>query len=454
MTKKSNTNSTPVLGTIKKSRNSKGFTNNETLAKKAATVFATTREMIGKRREPQYDLAPNGIPVHPILPELKIPDPKSKDQRQYIKFYVWDAVLQEHVPLKDYDVNDVPKEKRDEFVKQRIADLTSDIRAGYHRNKLKVAEIKKGSVSQEKLIAKLIPALDEELESKRIYREKTYDNYKYHINKFKNWVSNKHRGLLCAELDNDIAVKFMEYLSDEGLGRRSLNNFKSYLTTVWYDLQARGFFDKKADNPFSSLVKMKTGMGKNIAFRPEQQKEIFDFLTKKNKYRQRLLSMFVYYTLLRTNELAQLQIFEIDTYRKDYIYLPKEKSKNSHERWIKIGPDLRKIINSLELDKYPSNWYVWGKYLMPNESEYGSSKIGDMYGRTVLRPIKYDVHTYSLYCWKHTGVVAAKRSGVADADIILQGGWLDIKSYNTYLKSLGLFAETDYDTKVPSILHL
>ena len=446
------TSSTPVLGTKKKSSNNKGFANSEPLVSKSATVIAKLKDMLATKENNKFDLAPNGIPIHPVEPQLKIPAPTSKDQRLYIKFYVWDELLKKHVVFKDYEINNKKETDRDAFAQKRIAELKADLRLGFHRNRLKSAEIKQEVKTDVKLIEKVTRAFELVITQKRVYRPKTHKNYQYHVGHFVTWINENHKKMICPELDKDICKRFFEYLSDKRLGRRSINNFKSYLTTAWYDLQKDGYFGDNAKNPFSSIPKLATGLGKNISFREEQQREILDFLRAKNKTRQRLLSLFMYYTLLRTNELAQLQIHEIEGYRKGFIYLPKEKSKNNHERFIKIGPDLRQVLNEMELTEYPKNYYVWGKYLLPNIECYGSSKIGDLYGRTVLRPLKYSVDTYSLYSWKHTGVVAAKRAGVPDADIMIQGGWLDVRSYNTYLKSLGMYAETNYDSLVPSII--
>lgn len=400
----------------------------------------------------KFKTAPNGIPIHHIGPELKIPKHTSKDQRWYIQFYVWDADKNKHIRIKDYDINRAADKEK--FAKTRIAELSYELNSGSHIDKVKIAEEKQQSELQYKLIQSLISSLNEFVRSKAKYRPKTHKNYQYHIGKFTQWLMDTGKSRVgCHELTQDMANSFFAYISDEGYSRRSYNNFKSYLTTAWYDLQKAGHFKEQSKNPFSNIVKLKTGMGKNIAYQPGQQKELLAFM--RDRYPDlRNVCLFMYYTLLRTNEISQLQIFEVDTYKKGYIYLPKEKSKNIHERWVKISDDLREILNGMDLDKYPKNYYLFSKGFKPGAEWYNTRKFGDLYSKFVLIPLNYSLDTYSLYCWKHTGVVSAKRAGVTDADIMLQAGWQDISSYNTYLKSLGLYAETKFVDGVPSILHL
>jgi len=420
-----------------------------------ATVIATVGDLFKRDEVMVYRKANNGTPIHALRPELKTPAPNSKDQRKYIQFYIWDSFKNKFVRLKDYHVNKISEAKRKQFVADRIEDLIYFLEIGTHLNKLEFAKNKKTESNKLKLISKLIPALNEAIESKSKYRIKTFKNYQYHVGKFIRWLEKeKLKAIICPELDHEVVINFFSYLSKEGFARRSINNFKSYLTTIWYEMQSRGYYKEEEKNPFTKIVKLDAGMGKNIAFTPKQQSEILQYCKSKDKEKFRLLSMFMYYTLMRTNEIAQLQIKEIDRIREGYIYLPKDKSKNLYERWIKIGPDLRSVINALELEHHPLDYYVWGKGLAPSSVVYGSSRLGDRYSHNVLRPLNYEVSTHSLYSWKHTGVVAAKMAGVTDGDILLQGGWRDIKSYNTYLKSLGIYAETNYDSKVPSIINL
>lgn len=451
MAKQKKSYSTPVLGTNKKSSEIKGLDNTKPFLNTPATAFATVKSFL-IRENMKFKKAPNGVPIHHILPELKTPSVNSKDQRLYIKFYVWDANKKKHIILKDYDINQ--SKNKEQFAAQRILELTNALNQGFHLDKIKAFEDQEKQDDENKLVSKLIPAIEEAIRAKKKYRPKTIKNYEYHIGDFIEFLYGIGKGqMLCIHLNNSIIRKYFESIEYKEYSPRSYNNFRSYLITIWYDLQKAGYFREEAKNPFSKIEKLKTGIGKNIAYRPEQQEELLSYM--REKYPQlRRLCLFMYYTLLRTNEISQLQVKEIGTYREGYIYLPKEKSKNNNARWVRISPDLQQIIDDLELHKFPPEYFIFSKGFKPGEVWYDTRKFGDLYSKFVLKPLNYKLDTYSLYSWKHTGVVAAKRAGVADADIMLQAGWQDISSYNTYLKSLGLYAETKYGDGVPSIIHL
>jgi hypothetical protein len=58
---------------------------------------------------------------------------------------------------------------------------------------------------------------------------------------------------------------------------------------------------------------------------------------------------------------------------------------------------------------------------------------------------------YTMYSWKHTGVVFLYRNNIPRASIRMQAGFMDDKSFETYLKSLGLFENELLITSYPSL---
>jgi hypothetical protein len=56
-----------------------------------------------------------------------------------------------------------------------------------------------------------------------------------------------------------------------------------------------------------------------------------------------------------------------------------------------------------------------------------------------------------MYSWKHTGVVSLYRNNVTRASIRMQAGFLDDKSFEAYLKSLGLFENEQIMNQYPSL---
>ena len=97
------------------------------------------------------------------------------------------------------------------------------------------------------------------------------------------------------------------------------------------------------------------------------------------------------------------------------------------------------------------DWYLFSKGFQPGPEHYNSKYFGERYRENVLDMLKYH-KDFTLYSWKHTGVVMAVEAGVPHADIINQGGWNDPHSYFTYLKGLGLMVNDGVKTKWPDLL--
>jgi integrase len=202
-------------------------------------------------------------------------------------------------------------------------------------------------------------------------------------------------------------------------------------------------------NPVEGVERMRGGMGKNIAHNKDQQLRILAHM-QEHCPEMLLFVRIMFFTMMRTQEISLIQVKHIELYGKARLYVPRENSKNALERHVdivdKLLPDIRKMVAG-----YPGHYYLFGKGFLPGLSPMNSKKIGQFYSKAVLKPLDMYGKGYTLYSWKHTGVVSAKRNGMTDAAISQQAGWRDHKSYQVYLKSLGLMENTDYTLKMPDI---
>lgn len=252
----------------------------------------------------------------------------------------------------------------------------------------------------------------------------------------------------------NFAENFRNYLFGRKLSNRTINNYCTASKTLW-----NYFLDKKFTdhNVFEKIKKISVGTGRNLAFLPNQIKEL-KILHQKFPDLE-FLAMFMYYTLLRTNEISNLKVKHFLNPKKDQIYLPSEFSKNGFERYVTIPKPLQKMIDERKIRLKNTEWYVFGRVTLANSrykpiglSPYKmeSKNIGHKYREQILDKGEFS-KDYTLYSWKHTGVVNAHNAGIPDADIMQQTGHRSYESFTKYMKSLGLFKRGQYADRIPEI---
>ncbi len=151
-----------------------------------------------------------------------------------------------------------------------------------------------------------------------------------------------------------------------------------------------------------------------------------------------------FYCFMRPSEIRQIQLRDIDL-KMMRIRIYPEVSKGNTYRVVEIPEVFRKRILDLEISRKPQRLYLLGF----REKQYSKNVIYNRLKKILIRlEMDSDITNYS---WKHTGVVAAHRAGVDIYSIFRQGGWKDWKSFENYLKSLGLYFNKEIINKMPVI---
>lgn len=281
--------------------------------------------------------------------------------------------------------------------------------------------------------------LYEVLQSKRgTMQLRGWQSYKYSLDKFTRWLDKEHGQLPIQEINGKIAQGFVSYLFACGYGGYAINNIRGAISALmaFYIQDNEGLV-----NPFSRTRKAKVAIGKNIAFTDSQKAEITELLTPE----MRLFTRMIYFTYIRPIEILRLRCQDI---RLDLgvIIIQGRYSKNRKQASITIPDEFFDELSAMKYDKFPGEWFIFGKGLKPGAGALGRNSV-TRYHSQVLRALGYNAD-YTLYSWKHTGVVAAYRSGIEIYAIMrqLRHGSLDMTQ--VYLKSLGLQENTEFRTKM------
>jgi integrase len=361
--------------------------------------------------------------------KLIIPSPEAKDQRWYILYYVHDVQKGKTTRKRLFQCNQIEDlTKRKAYCNKLIKTLNEKLQEGYVIDSVKSEEIKTKKKIASKSRITLREAIELALLPKKKLRPKTYKNYNDYANGFMKWAN---PGMNINEVTPEYIKQFGKHL-EQKVAIRTFNNYVQHNATLWAYL-----VDEKIaqQNPWLTIPRRKNPTGKNIAYTTTQQIELLTLMESQFP-EMKFFCEVMYYTLARPNELCLLQIKHIDLYRPKHLYIPSENSKNAHERHIVLPQAIYAKIKLLK--KLPANHYIFGKGLVPNTEPTNPRYVSDAYKRRVIDKLKYPA-MYTLYSWKHSGVVTNYLAGMSSGALRMQIGHTDTGSFEKYLKSLGLF---------------
>jgi integrase len=374
----------------------------------------------------------------------------SNNKRWYIILYIYDVQSGQVQRKRFYGIPEEENNAKRIFNANTICyELNKKLATGYISDKTKYQQSKIAEQNDNNPVIYLLRvsvAIMRVVEAKRYNEQRTYQSYFSIAKSLCQYLDTLNPEPDVDHFGQEIALAYLQSLLHQGKAPRTYNNHLLTLRTLWQEGMELKYFKS---NPFKSIPRVKTPLGKNIAYLPAQQQEIISYA---KKYPEMLfLIRFMYYTLARTNEIGHLKVKHIGMYTPDKIYLPASVSKNNIERHIVIPPGLEKEIEKFNIRKMDPEWYIFSRDKFKcGPLRMDTRRIGQKYREWITSKLDYPV-VYTLYSWKHTGIIAAHKAGISDDDIMMQTGHKDYGSFQKYLKSLGLYDNKDFALKMPDI---
>ena len=375
---------------------------------------------------------------------LHVPAKNCKDQRWFISYYPISSDTDKPIHKRDYLINKIAD------LKQRKIVAMSRIRK-YNLLLSKGKKFTKGEVylTEEKREqpSKLVDAVAMIIQSKQKHRPHTAKDYLQLQIRFLDFLKKKNwHNMYLEQFTYEHASAYCNYLVIErNYSPRSHNNHRNNLLTIWNELIK---LNKSQTNPFKEVPKLPQGIGRNIAY-TEEQREIIYTLCRIVLPEMEQIIKIIAQTFIRINELCLVKISHIDLANR-LLYIPKENSKNAQERFVELTDQCIEAMLILGVHKSHPDNYLISRDLVPGPNKYNPNKLSDRYRVNIMSKLNLG-KDYTLYSWKHTGVVVAKKSGMPDYQIEKQGGWKDRRSYQQYLKSLSLERNTGFNEAMPRV---
>ncbi|MGZ8567755.1 MAG: tyrosine-type recombinase/integrase [Bacteroidia bacterium] len=375
----------------------------------------------------------------PFLPaRLVVPAADSKDQRWFISYYAWHPTLKKLKKKKYYgQLSKIQNLKQREITAAKyVRSINSVLKKGVefdlgqHREK-NIIELK-----QEFNIEQAFQYLTET--RFKALAPKTRSNYegnfkellKFLLWQFKHYPHPK-------EITPELFAAFIDTVhARTDIENQTKNNIIERVRIVFGHMK-----DSKiiTQNPCESIKKLKTGTGRNIAYNDKQVKILKPIIQDQHPALWNFIQ-FLYYGLMRPDEVRQLQIFHIDIL-KHRIYIPGKNTKIGRGEYIEIWAGLMPALVAMNLEKYPEHYFIFGNEDGPGKAPLG---VNTMYARhkRILEDLNF-TEDYTLYSWTHTGAVAAYEATKDIKAIQKQKRHKDIRDTDIYLKSLGLIENRD-----------
>ncbi len=211
---------------------------------------------------------------------------------------------------------------------------------------------------------------------------------------------------------------------------KTVNGHIAYMKSLFQILVEREII---VNNPFRNSKKHKEGAScKNLAFSEKQVVAIKKIVEDKDPQLW-LFIQFIYYWFLRPNEVRQMKSSYFNLDRKT-IYIPRAVSKNGMERYVTIPDGFCKILEGSDIID-PEREFLFPSKMKPIQC-VSKNAMGGRF-RKLVKELKLSSE-YTLYSWKHSGVVSAYNAGVDIKTIQNQCRHQSLEQTDIYLKSLGL----------------
>lgn len=357
-------------------------------------------------------------------------------KRPYVVFYVWNENENKLFRIR----RDVPKDiDSKKWISEKIKHINELLVLGYRIRKQQNEELNRSpetyTIIEALKIAQKVRA--NELQKTTITRDRSFFNTLIEF-----LESERLEKLSIIEIEKKHLNLFLDNLKKKReLSNLSRNNYLRWLKAVFSIFVQR---DLIKENPCKSIKNLKEQETKSTAFPVEHLKELVQ-LCKNESEELYIFCMFVFYTFIRPIELRRLNVSQIDLQSKK-IQIYGNQSKNKKTEFVMIPKPLEKILVDSGFLNRDVNSYLFSDY---KDLQYSRNKFSTLFGK-ICKENGYPKE-YSLYCFKHTGVVEFYKKGCGIKFIQMQCRHSSLDMTNKYLKSLGLFENEEILNNAPEI---
>lgn len=249
-------------------------------------------------------------------------------------------------------------------------------------------------------------------EVKRSVRPVTYRAYSYFVKVFVEWLEKHSPGIYSSMITHALVAKFMDHIYNDRKGAKE--TCVSNCTYNNYIKLGSAFFSWMVDkcyckeNHFAKIKAKKAESKTRILIPEESREKISNYLQKEDPGYLFVIKL-IFNSLLRPKEIRELKISDISLEKKQ-IVVRKEVAKNGKERIVPMTPDIEQEFLKLNLHKFHSDFYIFGKNFAPDKA-----KASDTLMRRRWDKMRKELNLpkeMQLYSLRDSGITEMLKSGI------------------------------------------
>lgn len=269
---------------------------------------------------------------------------------------------------------------------------------------------------------------EKELDLKNgVFSQDSMRTYRSQTDMLSNWLSTINQDkVYVGSFTKELAQKYLDYVyMEKQLAPRTWNNYLKFMRTMWGWLIEKNYC---SENIFLKIKPKQETEKERKIITAEWNTKIMEYF-KTNIPAMELVCGLVYNSFMRPAEICRTQISDIQI-AKNGIYLSGKKTKNKRARWCLLPPHLIELITKMNIDKYPSDFYLFSSGLVPGKTALCTRKL-DKYWHKMREAIKMPKEI-QLYSYRDTGITDLKKAGHANLFIASITGHLNSDEIETY----------------------
>lgn len=268
--------------------------------------------------------------------------------------------------------------------------------------------------------------------------------YREHLNRLARFMPViQQPGFSISDFSRTHADQYISAMDAAQLAPKTINGSIMHLQLFWKELQKNSLVTTNVWAQVDRLKK-KVASTRYEPFTADELQQIFAHLEKSKQ--QHLLNFlhFIYYAWARPAELRKLRVGDIRL-ADGLIRFSADDTKNKKGAFVQIVPKLAATIEKMQLEKYPAEYYVFGKGKMaPGKQPLNKYSLVERWQQHVAGKLGT---TKTMYALKHTGNIMYLLSSKNDVNI----KWMQMQNRHSspamtekYIRALGAyFIDTD-----------
>jgi len=247
---------------------------------------------------------------------------------------------------------------------------------------------------------------------KKELRKNTMRSYEHFTKQLIEWVNANYPNIYVSMFAQNHAVRYMDFIfSKKNVGVATYNNQIKMGRALFSWLKERCYTKQ---NPFDQ-IKLKPKVKKTRILIPAETREtIKDYLTETNPYFLLIIQL-VYTSLLRPNEINQLQVKHVYL-REKYIQVPGEVAKNHKARFASMNQNIIDLFEKINLHRYKQDDYLFSGDLKPGAEKASPLRYGKEWSK--MRKALNLPAEMQLYSFRDTGIFDMLKAGIDDLTVM------------------------------------